>query len=132
VALRGVRAYPGRCVVSRSRDRGTAWESAVVRYLRASGWPYAERRALAGNQDRGDIAGVPGAVIECKHVARTDLSGWLDEAEAERDNDGARHGAVWLKRRGTTDPGRSYVLLSGDDYVRLLRDAHGLSDEAAS
>ncbi len=115
-------------MVNRAKGKGTSWESAIVRFLQAHGYPYAERRALGGNNDRGDIAGVPQAVIEAKHVARLDLSGWLDEAEVERDNDGARYGAVWLKRRGTTDPGRAYVVLCGDDFTRLLRDAHGIAD----
>lgn len=114
--------------MSKSKDRGTAFETAVIRFLHANGFPYAERRALGGNKDRGDVAGVPQTVIECKHVARLDLAGWLDEAELERDNDGARYGAVWLKRRGTTNPGRCYVLLSGDDFARLLRDAHGVEE----
>lgn len=114
--------------VSRSKERGTAWETAIVRYLNTNGYPHAERRALNGNKDRGDIAGVPQTVIEAKNVARTDLSGWLDEAELERDNDNARYGAVWVKRRGTTNPGRAYVVLSGDDFTQLLRDAHGLEE----
>lgn len=114
--------------MSRNKQRGTAWESAVVRFLQGVGFVHTERRALAGNKDRGDLAGIPGLVVECKHVARLDLSGWLDEAELERDNDRARYGAVWVKRKGTTNPGRSYVLMSGDDFGRLLADAYGLAD----
>lgn len=117
--------------MSASKDRGTRWESRVVDFLRKSGWPSAERRALGGSKDRGDIAGIPFTVIEAKSVARLDLSGWLDEAEKERDNDQADIGAVWIKRRGTQDPGRSYVLMSGDDFAWLLRLAHGLEDGAA-
>ena len=116
--------------MSRSKDRGTAWETAIVRFLNTNGFPYAERRALRGGNDRGDIAGLPSLVIEAKHVARTDLAGWVDEAELERDNDGARYGAVWFKRRGTTNPGRAYVLLTGDDFLRLYRDAQGIDDAA--
>lgn len=39
--------------MSRARDKGTAWESNVVRFLADRGWPNAERRALAGVNDRG-------------------------------------------------------------------------------
>jgi hypothetical protein len=116
--------------MSRNKAKGTAWESAICTYLNAQGWPYAERRATGGNHDRGDIAGLIGTVVEAKNEARIDLSGWLREAHVERDNDGARIGAVWFKRRGVTDPGRSYVLLSGEDFARLLRDAQGLGDPA--
>ena len=115
----------------RPKDRGTAWESAIVRYLQAHGYPFAERRAQGGVKDRGDIAGVIGCVIEAKAVARLALAEWLAEAEVERVNDGARYGAVWVKRRGTTDPGKAYVLMAGADFVRLLHDAHGLEEGAA-
>ena len=69
-------------------------------------WPHAERRALNGNQDRGDIAGVPGCVIEAKNAKTINLAGWLDEANLERDNDRADLGVVWFKRRGKVSPGR--------------------------
>lgn len=49
--------------MSKSKAKGTAAESAVVKYLREQGWPSAERRALNGASDRGDIAGVVGTVI---------------------------------------------------------------------
>ena len=106
--------------MSASKRKGTAWESAIVAFLRDKGFPYAERRALSGTLDKGDLTGIPGLVVEAKHVARTDLSGWLDEAEQERDNANAEVGAVWMKRRGFTSPGRAYVVLSGDDFVSLL------------
>lgn len=38
---------------------GTAAETAVVRYLAAHGFPAAERRALHGATDLGDITGTP-------------------------------------------------------------------------
>lgn len=117
--------------MSRNKQRGTSWESAIVKFLHAAGFPYAERRALAGAKDRGDLTGIPGLVVEAKNVSRLDLSGWLDEAELERDNDGARYGVVWLKRRGYTDPGRSYVLMSGYDFAKLLRDATGVEEKAS-
>jgi hypothetical protein len=46
--------------VSKSRAKGTSWESAIVTYLIEQGWPHAERRALAGALDKGDITGLPG------------------------------------------------------------------------
>ena len=48
----------------------------------------------------------------------------------ERNNDGARYGLVWSKRRGSTDPGKAFVVMTGADFVKLLRDAHGLDDAA--
>ncbi len=109
--------------MSAQRDKGTRWESAIVAYLRGEGFPYAERRGLSGAKDRGDLTGIPGVIVEAKSVARLDLSGWLDEAERERDNARADIGVVWIKRRGYQSPGRAYVLMTGDDLAWLLRSA---------
>lgn len=109
--------------MSRSKNKGTRWESAIVDYLRANGVPHAERRSLNGNKDRGDIAGIAGVVIEAKSAARLDLAGWIAETETERINDHAPVGAAWIKRRGKTSPGHGYVLMTGDRFLRLLADA---------
>lgn len=109
--------------MSRSKQKGTAWESAIVTHLRENGAPHAERRALAGNSDRGDIAGIPAVVIEAKSAARVELAAWLDEAQKERANDGAEIGLVWFKRRGKTSPGAGFVLMDGDTLLTLLRAA---------
>lgn len=105
--------------MNRSKARGTAWESAIVKYLRAHGHPFAERRALAGNQDKGDIA-LPGIVIEAKNCAKFDLAGWLDEATLEAANAGVPVGVVWFKKRGSTNPGDAYVLMDGATFTRLI------------
>lgn len=109
--------------MSRNKAKGTAWESAIVAFLRERGFPHVERRALSGRLDKGDIAGLPSCVVEAKSVAAMNLSGWLNEAEQERDNADAEWGVVWLKRRGHTSPGRAYVILSGDDFADMLRCA---------
>ncbi|WP_309248665.1 hypothetical protein [Streptomyces sp. MNP-20] len=108
--------------MSRSKAKGTAAETAVVRFLRAVGFTQAERRTLSGVQDRGDIAGLPGIVIEVKNCARVELAAWLAEAERERDNDGASLGVVFHKRRGKADPRDWFVTMSGLQFAALLRD----------
>lgn len=109
--------------MSAARAKGTAWESAIVEYLRDNGVPYAERRALGGAYDRGDIAGVPGVVIEAKSASRVDLAGWVAEAETERANDGAAHGVVWAKRARKSGAGEGYVIMTGAGLVKLLAEA---------
>jgi hypothetical protein len=109
--------------MSASRRKGTSWETAIVQFLRDNGAPHAERRALNGNKDRGDIAGIPGVVLEAKSAARLDLAGWADETEAERRNDNAAVGATWIKRRGKASPAEGYVVLRGDQLVALLQAA---------
>ena len=106
--------------MSASKSKGTRWESAIVEYLRASGVPHAERRALNGTKDRGDVAGIPGVVIEAKNAATVSLGAWLDEAEAERVNDGAAVAVVWHHRRGKRSPASGYVTMSGATLVELL------------
>jgi hypothetical protein len=111
--------------MSAARAKGTAAETAVVRFLQDHGYPHAERRALAGSQDRGDIAGVLGTVIEVKNCVRTELAAWLDEAL--READGGRMatsaaGVVWHKRRGRGSPGDWFVTMDGWTLLRFLEE----------
>lgn len=109
--------------MNRSKTKGTLWESEIVRYLKERGVRHAERRALSGNLDRGDIAGIPGVVIEAKNAAAFDLAGWLREAETERLNDLALVGVVWAKRRGHRSAASGYVIMDGETLVDLLQEA---------
>lgn len=109
--------------MSAQRRKGTAWESRIVEYLQRSGWAYAERRALAGAYDRGDIAGVPGVCIEAKSAARHELAAWVDEANKEAENDRAGLGVVWAHRKGKSSPGDGYVIMDGETFLELLADA---------
>jgi hypothetical protein len=119
---------------NRSGEKGTAAEVAVVRCLRECGWPAAERRRLAGRQDRGDIAGIPGVVIEVKNCRAMDLAGWVTEAQREALGPVYAPGGlvpqaelaiVWHKRPGKGDPLDWYWTMDArtglvllDSYVR--------------
>jgi hypothetical protein len=107
--------------MSRARATGTRFESAIVDFLTRNGFPHAERRALAGALDKGDITGIPSVVIEAKATKTITLAAFLDEALTERDNAGAAIGAAWIKRRGKGSAGDGYVVMDGHTYVRLLR-----------
>lgn len=109
--------------MNRSKQKGTSWESAIRDYLRANGWPYAERLPLTGSRDRGDLAGIPGVTIEAKSAARTELGVWINEATIEQTNAGTRLGVVWAKRRGKVSPAYGYVIMTGEQFVGLLHDA---------
>lgn len=96
---------------------GTAAETAVVRWLKTSGFPGADRRTLQGSNDRGDILVCPGFIIEVKVRGRASsaalgqpgpaqLEGWMAELETEMSNAQAKHGFLIVKRKGTTDPGQ--------------------------
>lgn len=103
--------------------KGTAWETEICSFLVECGWPYVERRRLNGRYDRGDIAGIPGVVIEAKNAKRMALAAWLDEANEEAVNDKADLGAAWFKRRGRASAGDGYVLMDGRTFARLLTAA---------
>jgi hypothetical protein len=104
------------------RSKGTHAESAVVGYLVTHGFPEAERRALNGTKDRGDIAGIPGVVIEVKAHATFELASWLDEALREGANANAPISVVWHKRRSKGDPGQWYVTMTGATFVKLIAE----------
>jgi hypothetical protein len=86
-------------MVNPSKARGTRFESQVCEYLRTHGYPLVERRALRGNKDCGDIAGVFGWVLECKAAKKFELAEWVKEAESELGNAlGTPWWAVIIKR----------------------------------
>lgn len=96
--------------MSKSKAKGTAFETAVCDYLRAF-FPTVERRALNGSRDRGDIANIPNTVLEVKNQKAMDLSGWLKEAKTEATNAGVTRYAVVHKRRGVGDVGEQYCTI---------------------
>ena len=112
-----------RCVVSKNRAKGTAAETAVVRYLQDHGFPHAERRALHGSGDKGDVTGLGPVVLEVKNCQRLELSAWLRELEAEIVNAKANTGSLVVKRKGTQDAAGWYAILPFGDLVELLLDA---------
>lgn len=106
-----------------AKAAGTAWESAIVAYLRSLWWPHAERRARTGARDQGDVAGVIGVCIEAKNTARIDLAGFLDQALTEGEHAGAEVSVAWIKRRGKSSPAHGYVVTDGATFARLLHQA---------
>ena len=89
----------------------------MVHYLR-QWYPKAERRALAGKNDLGDIINCP-AVIECKAVRKFTLSSWMDELSKEKKNANMDVGFVVIKRPNY-GISRSYCVMELSDMVALL------------
>lgn len=116
---------------NRPKQRGTAAETAVTRWLRDNGFPWADRLTLTGINDRGDICLLPGLAViaEVKNHATAatgqpapaQLTGWMAETEKERDNAKADHAALIVKRKGTTDVGRWFAYVPLGHLVRLER-----------
>lgn len=84
-------------MANRSKRIGTGFETDIVNYLQP--WfPQVERRALAGNMDKGDLLGVPDWVIEAKARKILNIGVWVNEAIVEARNAGTRHWVVVHKR----------------------------------
>ncbi|HEY3546255.1 MAG TPA: hypothetical protein VGK17_09200 [Propionicimonas sp.] len=96
--------------MNRPKAIGTAAETAVVRAARRLGFPNAERRALRGRHDVGDILLCPGVVLEVKggQAARSasdgQVSAWLAETERERVNAHAAAAVLVTQRAGVGEP----------------------------
>lgn len=89
-------------MANRAKQKGTAFETAVVRYLSAETGDWVERRALSGTEDKGDIVGngvLSDWVLELKDHKQINLAGFVDEAETEGRNAGSRWFAAIVKRR---------------------------------
>ena len=106
-----------------SKQKGTAFETLVVRYLRDNGFPYAERAPLSGNKDRGDITGTPGLVWACKNAKTHRLGEWLDETYVELQNAGADHGILVVKRPRFGAASEAFAILRLEDMADLLKAA---------
>jgi hypothetical protein len=94
----------------------------VVEYLREHGFPYAERRALSGALDKGDLVGIPGVMIECKAEKSITLADYMDEVKVQTANAGAQLGVAVVKRRNRP-VGDAYVVLPLSAFADLLADA---------
>lgn len=109
-----------------AKTAGTRFETAIAQYLAEQlEDDRIERRRLGGRFDRGDIAGIrhhgQRLVLECKdHGGRLTVGPWVEEAHTEAGNDDALAGLVIAKRRGTTNPGAAYVLMTVNDLIALL------------
>lgn len=114
-------------------------ESAVVKHARASGFPYAQRRALSGSQDQGDVHLDPygRVVIECKGgkaaetASDSQVAAWLTETERERINAGADYAFLVLKRpgKGVQQAGSWWAVIgSGHLYCLMNGTGHPWAD----
>ena len=93
-------------MVNRSKNIGTSAETHVVRYLQANGFPHADRRALKGSLDVGDILVCKGLIVEVKAGAAAEnasdgqLRLWCAETAREKVNAKAETAFLVVKRSG--------------------------------
>ncbi|MFE4229156.1 hypothetical protein ACFRJ8_14855 [Arthrobacter sp. NPDC056886] len=106
------------------RQKGSSFERLIADYLKANGFPFADRRVKNGAKDRGDVGGVGTdagrLVLECKNTSKISLGTWATEAETERVNDEALAGVIVHKRHGKGKAGQQWVTMTVDDLVAIL------------
>jgi len=104
--------------VSRSKDKGTSWETLSKLWLLANGIAAGDMRQH-GNLDRGDIA-IPGITVECKNEKKYQLAQWIAELEAEVQNNRHDFGFVLAHRKGKASPADAYVITTGRLWLPVL------------
>jgi hypothetical protein len=98
-------------MVNRSKNIGTRGETLIVRHAISNGFPDAERLALAGASDQGDVRLCKGVIVESKAGASArsagpvQLAAWAAETETERRNQGADFGVLVVQRLNRAVPG---------------------------
>lgn len=120
--------------MSKSKQKGTMFETAIVNMLRHELHTNSiERRALNGTKDRGDISGVTFCgqrmVVECKNQARMNLSEYFKEARDEAMNDNATYWVVIHKRprvsvTSNMTSGEQYATLPAGLLARMINTAN--------
>ena len=107
-------------MTSPQKRKGSAAELAVAKWLRKLGWIHAERSRAGWTDDRGDIDGMPGVVVEVKNEKRIDLPGYLRELEVEIANAQAWTGTVIVKRRGSMNVDDWYAVMPAKIWGELM------------
>ena len=111
--------------MSKSKQKGTAWETECVRFLLSYTKHEFMRLPLVGTKDVGDIKcfDLPEFVFECKNRkdALSSLSQIMKETEQERVNAEAKFAAALVKRRnfGT---GGAYVVMEMHTFAQLIKE----------
>lgn len=121
-----------------SKQRGTAFETAVVNYLNALAIP-ARRNPPAGSKDVGDLSTEDGAwIVECKSTRSIDLAQACDELVTEQLNAArVKHaggalrsprGVAVIKRRRKSI-GDAYAVMPLRLFADLIIDLEGYDED---
>lgn len=115
--------------MSKAKQKGTAAESALVKYLQSVGFADAKRKVLSGAFDKGDIE-TRGLIWEVKNQKSYKIPAWLDETGKEKENAKADFGILAIKPVGIGigKADQWWAVLPIGELVRLLHLA-GYGDE---
>lgn len=116
-----------------SKEKGTAWESAIVAYLRRHHDETAHRNVQMGRLDIGDIDGYYLNALEAKAEKAITLAEYVRQANREARNAKQPFGVSVVKRRNANVKD-AYAVRDLETDARLinrLRDAEMLLQEHA-
>ena len=122
--------------MNKPKQIGTKAESAVVKYLVPNGFPQAERRALRGEHDAGDLAGTLGICWSVKggDMARTasdlDIANWLSDLATQVVNANADVGVLVVQRKGVgpDNAGRWWAVMPAFQLAALVAEPIGAKE----
>lgn len=106
--------------MSAAKTKGTKWETALVRAMRAAGLP-ARRVQQTGRLDVGDLHGIEPFIGQAKDwLAWQDaIREGLDGAERQARNAGAQYGVAFVKRARRA-VGAGYAVMTVATFGRVL------------
>ncbi|MBQ5589923.1 MAG: hypothetical protein IIU70_07260 [Anaerotignum sp.] len=102
--------------MTNSRRKGADYEREVARELRDYGYKVRRGQQFCGANGDADVVRMDGIHLECKRTERTDLYGWM--AQAERD---AREGElpVVFHRKNNC---KTLAIMSMETFMRMYQD----------
>lgn len=101
-----------------SKQKGARFELEIAHYLQAHGYPDARRTAqhCGKTGDAGDVEGVAGLHIECKHVERLNLYAAYHQAVRDGTANGTGNIPVVIHKKNRE---KTLVTLSLDDFIQI-------------
>ena len=101
-----------------SKQKGARFELEVSHYLQAHGYPDAHRTAqhCGKNGDAGDVEGVAGLHVECKHVEKLNLYSAYHQAVRDSTANGNGNIPVVIHKKNREE---TLVTLSLDNFIEI-------------
>ena len=102
--------------MTNSRRKGADYEREIARELREYGYHARRGQQFCGANGDADVVGLEGIHIECKRAEKTDLYGWLGQAQRD-----AREGElpVVFHRKNNC---KTLAIMSLDSFMQLYRE----------
>lgn len=100
-----------------SRDKGQRGERELAKVLREHGYDSHRGQQFKGGSDSPDVTGIEGFHIECKRTEKTDIYGWMEQAN----RDAGDLIPVVMHRKNN----RGWVcILSLENFIEMERKCH--------